>query len=195
METVLAFPRRDVFELLDLMPASTVVGMAAKSSKGLSLNLSEIEDRRSIALKHIPQSSLPVSTFFELDKWVTLWNPAVFNQASRRAPAASGEAPSEGGIQSAPVNTDLSSGEDLRQPHLTWPYRTTSLRLCNLVAPAAPGPQSAARVHPDRRRREYVPSVPIPFHADPTLGLAPIRPRGLGAGAPRNSGFPSPNGG
>ena len=38
-ETVLAFPRRDIFELLDLMPASTVVGIAAKSSKGLSLNL------------------------------------------------------------------------------------------------------------------------------------------------------------
>jgi hypothetical protein len=38
-ETVLTFPRRDIFELLDLMPASTVVGIAAKSSKGLFLNL------------------------------------------------------------------------------------------------------------------------------------------------------------
>ena len=38
METVLAFPQRDISELLDLMPASTVVGMAAKSSKGLSFN-------------------------------------------------------------------------------------------------------------------------------------------------------------
>ena len=39
MEMVLAFPRRDIFELLGLMLMSTVVGMAAKSSKGLSFNL------------------------------------------------------------------------------------------------------------------------------------------------------------
>jgi hypothetical protein len=38
-ETVLTFPRRDILELLDLMPAGTVVGIAAKRSKGLCLNL------------------------------------------------------------------------------------------------------------------------------------------------------------
>jgi hypothetical protein len=38
-EAVLTFPRRYIFELLDLMPASTVVGIAAKSSEGLFLNL------------------------------------------------------------------------------------------------------------------------------------------------------------
>jgi hypothetical protein len=34
-ETVLTFPRRDIFELLDLMPARTVVGIAAKSGRPL----------------------------------------------------------------------------------------------------------------------------------------------------------------
>jgi len=153
--------------------------MAAKSSKGLSFNLGEIEDRRFIALKHIPQGSLPVPTFFEFDKGVTLWNPAVFSQASRRAPAAAGEAPSEGSIQSAPINTGLSSGEDPRQPYLTWPYRTTSLRLCSLGAPASPGPQSAARAHPDRRRRELYHSSQFRPTSPPHLGQHPIAPEVL----------------
>jgi hypothetical protein len=84
---------------------------------GSALSLAEIEDRRSVALENVTQGSLAVSTLLEFDKGVTLWNPVVFSQASRRAPAAARETPSEGGIQSASVNTGLSSGEDLRQPH------------------------------------------------------------------------------
>jgi hypothetical protein len=81
----------------------------------------------SIALENVPQRSLAVPPFLEFDKGVMLWNPAVFSQAPRRAPSATGETTSDDCIQSAPVNACLSPGNNLRQPHLTWPYRTTSL--------------------------------------------------------------------
>src|ERR671919_210463 len=94
---------------------------------GSALDLAEIEDRRSVALENITQGSLAVSTFLDLDKGVTLWNLAVFSQASRRAPAAAGETPSKGGIQSAPVSACLPSGDDLRQLHLTFPHTLRSI--------------------------------------------------------------------
>src|SRR5205823_14751135 len=69
------------------------------------------------------------------------------------------------------------------------------LRLCNLVAPVAPGQQPAARIPPHRTCRGYAPFVPILFHADPTPGSTPNRPRGPDAGKPRSSGSPSPSAG
>jgi hypothetical protein len=104
-------------EIISVRPPSAHVDAKSERLLGSALNLAEIEDRRSVALENVTQSALPVSTFLELDNGVTIWNSAIFSQAFRRAPAAAGETPSEGGIQSAPVNTGLSSGEDLRQPH------------------------------------------------------------------------------
>jgi hypothetical protein len=84
---------------------------------GTALNLGEIEDRRSIALKHVPQRSLAVPPFLDLDNGVMLWNLAVFSQAPRRTPSATRETTSNGCIQSAPVNACLSPRDNFRQPH------------------------------------------------------------------------------